>query len=165
MLAFLLGTPETSLRGRNTRKALNALTSNPSFISIANTVLIILRTIKDEESWQFDDVVMDYLIDQNMRAYLRTDLLRRRKTSMPIRGKWGWSWNSTICKNEYKRFLRCQRDDIFIVRSLLDFIFYDVMKTFPPFQSVLPCKNECDPSSTRLFQSRVSRIGFRIARK
>lgn len=63
--AFLLGTPETSLRGRNTRKALNALTSNPSFISIANTVLIILRTIKHRESLQFDDVVKDYLIDRN----------------------------------------------------------------------------------------------------
>lgn len=40
----LLGTPETSLRGRSTRKALSAFTSKPSFMSIVNTVLTILQT-------------------------------------------------------------------------------------------------------------------------
>lgn len=42
-MKILLGTPETSLRGRSTRKALNAFTSKPSFISIDNTVLTILQ--------------------------------------------------------------------------------------------------------------------------
>lgn len=42
-LNHLLGTPDTSLSGLNTLNALKALTSNPSFITVDKTVLIILQ--------------------------------------------------------------------------------------------------------------------------
>lgn len=38
----LLGTPETRRKGRSTRKALKAFTSNPSFTRLESAVLIIL---------------------------------------------------------------------------------------------------------------------------
>jgi hypothetical protein len=41
--SYLLGTPETSLRGRRTRNALKALTSNPSLMNIVSTILINLH--------------------------------------------------------------------------------------------------------------------------
>lgn len=44
MCVYVLGTPETSLRGRSTRKALSAFTSKPSLIRDESTVLIILES-------------------------------------------------------------------------------------------------------------------------
>lgn len=43
MQVYVLGTPETSLRGLNTLNALNALTSKLSFVNVDNAVLIILE--------------------------------------------------------------------------------------------------------------------------
>lgn len=71
-MKILLGTPETSLRGRSTRKALNAFTSKPSFISIDNTVLTIL---------QGDDVttsnVKNHLVVEYVAVY--RNVLRQRQ--------------------------------------------------------------------------------------
>lgn len=55
--------------------------------------------------------------------------------------------NLTICKIEYKRSLWCQRvrNEIFIAKILLDFIFYDVVKTFPPYRRTF--QDDWDSSS------------------
>lgn len=72
-MKILLGTPETSLRGRSTRKALNAFTSKPSFISIDNTVLTIL---------QGDDVTIsnlkNHLVLEYVAIYIETWSVRDR---------------------------------------------------------------------------------------
>lgn len=60
---LLLGTPETSLRGRSTLKALNAFTSNPSFIRNINTVLIMLKiVIRQHCEYYFAKLFFSFII-------------------------------------------------------------------------------------------------------